>query len=129
MLISLPRRGRAKCMFLGYSAKTKGYQFYNPINKQLIISHDFDEKKYLEFESSKYSKCTFVRCQVDSDSFTEIPKGDNSYPFAIPITYSSTFSSLVTLVTLLRKMRFFKDTSERSQFTKYIPSHITFKKL
>ncbi|KAL4289903.1 hypothetical protein GQ457_14G000940 [Hibiscus cannabinus] len=35
-----------KCIFVGYSLETKGYRFYNPENKKLIISRDvvFDEK-------------------------------------------------------------------------------------
>ena len=35
-----------KCIFVGYSLETKGYRFYNPISKKLLISRDvgFDEK-------------------------------------------------------------------------------------
>eukprot|EP01018_Ginkgo_biloba_P000237 Gb_33365 [translate_table: standard] len=28
------------CIFMGYSEETKGYRFYNPMTKQLIISRD-----------------------------------------------------------------------------------------
>eukprot|EP01018_Ginkgo_biloba_P019031 Gb_39504 [translate_table: standard] len=28
------------CIFVGYSEGTKGYRFYNPITKQLIVSQD-----------------------------------------------------------------------------------------
>lgn len=29
-----------KCIFVGYNIETKGYQFYNPLTKQLIVSRD-----------------------------------------------------------------------------------------
>ena len=35
-----------KCIFVGYSAETKGYRFYDPTSKKLLINRDvvFDEK-------------------------------------------------------------------------------------
>ena len=41
-----------KCIFVGYSAETKGYRFYDPTSKKLLISRDvaFDEKKYMGLE-------------------------------------------------------------------------------
>lgn len=41
-----------KCTFVGYSAKTKGYQFYNLIAKQPITSCDdvVDEKNALNWK-------------------------------------------------------------------------------
>ena len=34
-------------VFLGYEPRTKGYRIYDPVNKQLMVSHDviFDEER------------------------------------------------------------------------------------
>ncbi|GLU00818.1 hypothetical protein SLE2022_181580 [Rubroshorea leprosula] len=44
-----------KCIFLGYSDETKGYRFYNPITKKLLISRDviFDEKNSWNWNEKK----------------------------------------------------------------------------
>ncbi|GKU96667.1 hypothetical protein SLEP1_g9878 [Rubroshorea leprosula] len=44
-----------KCIFLGYSDETKGYRFYNPITKKLLISRDviFDENNSWNWNEKK----------------------------------------------------------------------------
>lgn len=51
VLVPSQKRGKldensVKCIFVGYSMETKGYRFYDPLYKKLIISRDviFDEK-------------------------------------------------------------------------------------
>ncbi|KAL4379170.1 hypothetical protein GQ457_02G022950 [Hibiscus cannabinus] len=50
-----------KCIFVGYSLETKGYRFYNPKNKKLIISHDvvFDEKSAWKWNEMQKYETTF----------------------------------------------------------------------
>ncbi|GMJ02182.1 hypothetical protein HRI_003887400 [Hibiscus trionum] len=56
-----------KCIFVGYSLQTKGYRFYNPETKKLLISRDvvFDEKSSWTWNEMQINEATI---QEDDES-------------------------------------------------------------
>ncbi|GKV31343.1 hypothetical protein SLEP1_g40039 [Rubroshorea leprosula] len=58
-----------KCIFLGYSDETKGYRFYNPITKKLLISRDviFDEKNSWNWNEKKSLGSVLVDGILEAD--------------------------------------------------------------
>ena len=46
-----------KCIFLGYSQRTKGYKLYNPVSGKVIVSRDvtFNEQDCWDWSSGKGS--------------------------------------------------------------------------
>ena len=67
-----------KCIFVGYSSETKGYRFFNPLTKQLIVSRDvvFDEKNAWNWDELQYSPG--VICEDDSIMEQGVQNGDDS---------------------------------------------------
>ncbi|KAL4312227.1 hypothetical protein GQ457_01G011000 [Hibiscus cannabinus] len=84
-----------KCIFVGYSLETKGYRFYNPENKKLIISRDvvFDEKSAWKWNEMQKYEATFQGDNefVDQQA-TEGNENDDEGNFSPP-THDSIYGS------------------------------------
>ena len=80
-----------KCVFVGYSERSKAYKLYNPITKKLMISRDvkFREEESWDWKEEKKNG-EFVH--VDLDEETDIPAVQNeevTTPPTSPVSPSS----------------------------------------
>lgn len=65
-----------KCIFVGYSDKTKGYRLYNPLTKSLIIRRDivFDENSSWDWNKIETQHIPFLEeCSQTHSNTSQAP--------------------------------------------------------
>ncbi|KAG6489207.1 hypothetical protein ZIOFF_050468 [Zingiber officinale] len=80
---------RYKLVFIGYDRKSKGYKLYNPINGEIVVSHDveFDEDASWNWEVHEDSIDKFF------PFFDEDNQGEETCQPVVPTTTPNTPSS------------------------------------
>ncbi|KAL0424085.1 UNVERIFIED_CONTAM: Retrovirus-related Pol polyprotein from transposon TNT 1-94 [Sesamum radiatum] len=85
-----------KCIFVGYSLETKGYRFYNPKAKKLLISRDvvFDEKSTWNGSELQINEATIQDDNELTNQQTTEGNGTEDDGNSYPSTPESSPSSL-----------------------------------
>lgn len=104
-----------KCIFIGYSERSKAYKLYNPVTKQIVISRDvqFDEDSFfneLEIQKENFQIFPF-ECEGEEEMQLEnnenIFEGGNS-----PSSPSSSSSSYESPIRKTRSLRELYDVTD-----------------
>ncbi|KAI3446966.1 hypothetical protein Pfo_003631, partial [Paulownia fortunei] len=116
-----------KCIFAGYSSKSKGYRLYNLKNKSIMSSRDviFDENTSWNWETSKIEKGAAFFDEKNQISARELEENEEFAPNTSGADFSSSndpCSSSSTSSTPL-KMRSLSDIYARCNFCTIEPKN------